>query len=533
MSKRESLRANVPDPHQQKETKKKKKKEEDDDDDNNGSLRGFVVVLYRDLAQSPEFDFLWMMLLLLWEVMLGYGIIQKIAYTEIDWMAYMQQVQAFLDAGELDYRNIRGDTGPLVYPAGFLYLFAFLRHVTGGRVRLAQYWFGGFYVATQAIVFSIYQIVLHTERMRFLTTTLHSDYDDDDDDDNTHHQDDDGDDDDDNEQKKKSFLFSCHRIWCWRLFMALLCLSKRLHSIFLLRLFNDGPTMMFLYGSLWLFMNQHWNAGCLFFSLAVSLKMNILLFAPGVFLILILQQQQAAPPAAPSHGHGTLQTFLLVFRRLLLCCALPQVILGAPFLATYPLSYLRKAFELDRVFFYQWTVNWRFLPEIIFVSKSWSLTLLLLHLTTLAILARRWCQVAWPVVVARTKHKGGGHKQQQLAPDFIVYTILVSNFVGIAFARTLHYQFYSWYFHSIPLLLWYHPNVPPNKSSFPWRRLLLCIIVMGAIEGAFLTFPATPTSSAILQIAHAIVLWHTKSPSSDDILLSTNESIDKDSKKTK
>lgn len=43
--------------------------------------------------------------------------------TEIDWVAYMQEVEGFLD-GERNYFNLRGDTGPLVYPAGFLYAYA-------------------------------------------------------------------------------------------------------------------------------------------------------------------------------------------------------------------------------------------------------------------------------------------------------------------------------------------------------------------------------------------------------------------------
>lgn len=33
--------------------------------------------------------------------------------TEIDWIAYMQEVQAYLQ-GERDYTKIRGDTGPIV-----------------------------------------------------------------------------------------------------------------------------------------------------------------------------------------------------------------------------------------------------------------------------------------------------------------------------------------------------------------------------------------------------------------------------------
>lgn len=47
------------------------------------------------------------------------------------------QVSGFLD-GERDYTKLSGDTGPLVYPAGFLYIFTMLKYVTGGEVITAQ-----------------------------------------------------------------------------------------------------------------------------------------------------------------------------------------------------------------------------------------------------------------------------------------------------------------------------------------------------------------------------------------------------------
>lgn len=40
--------------------------------------------------------------------------------------------------GERNYDNLKGDTGPLVYPAGFLYIFAALRWLTDGQVPRAQ-----------------------------------------------------------------------------------------------------------------------------------------------------------------------------------------------------------------------------------------------------------------------------------------------------------------------------------------------------------------------------------------------------------
>ena len=42
--------------------------------------------------------------------------------TEIDWKAYMQEVEGFLN-GTRDYDRLEGDTGPLVYVAPLQELF--------------------------------------------------------------------------------------------------------------------------------------------------------------------------------------------------------------------------------------------------------------------------------------------------------------------------------------------------------------------------------------------------------------------------
>lgn len=302
-----------------------------------------LVRLYINLAVNQRYDYLYIVFLLLAELVLGYLIILKVPYTEIDWQAYMQEVEGWWVDGELDYLKLRGDTGPLVYPAGFLYLFALLRQATlttmevndGTTVddgyianvtdiRTAQYYFLGFYLATQCCVLLIYQMRLSVFRRQKKQATADSTK---------------------VSGTTTANLAMAHDIWTWRIVvMGVLCLSKRLHSIYLLRLFNDGPTMMLLYLSIFLFAQSQWTIGCLVFSLAVSLKMNILLFAPGLLLLLL----QSSPNLMDT-----------IFVKLGLCCAGPQLLLGAPFLLSYPISYLRKAFELDRVFFYKWTVNWK------------------------------------------------------------------------------------------------------------------------------------------------------------------------------
>jgi hypothetical protein len=78
--------------------------------------------------------------------------------TEIDWKAYMQQIAIF-NKGERDYKNIEGDTGPLVYPGAHVLIYRILHGITdqGKNVQLAQYIFGLLYLSTLAVVIQCYR----------------------------------------------------------------------------------------------------------------------------------------------------------------------------------------------------------------------------------------------------------------------------------------------------------------------------------------------------------------------------------------
>lgn len=99
-------------------------------------------------------------------------------------------------------------------------------------------------------------------------------------------------------------------------------------------------------------------------------------------------------------------------------------------------------------------------------------------------------------------------RRRYLAAEYVIITLFASNFIGIAFARTLHYQFYSWYFHSLPILLllpW--SSSPSSTSVIPFlARLLALLVPVGMVEYAFNVYPATGASSTVLQLAHAAVL---------------------------
>ncbi len=71
--------------------------------------------------------------------------------------------------------------------------------------------------------------------------------------------------------------------------LGLLALSKRLHSIYILRLFNDGYAMFFLHAMALSVSYSAWNVGVVLYSIALSVKMNALLWAPGLGTILLRQ----------------------------------------------------------------------------------------------------------------------------------------------------------------------------------------------------------------------------------------------------
>lgn len=72
-----------------------------------------------------------------------------------------------------------------------------------------------------------------------------------------------------------------------------------------------------------------------------------------------------------------------------------------------------------------------------------------------------------------------------------------SNLIGVACARSLHYQFYAWYFPSLPLLLWSCPSIP-----IPLR---LCWLAL--MEWAWNVYPSTTASSLMIHALHLSLLY--------------------------
>lgn len=429
--------------------------------------------------------------LIIAEIILSIGIVQKVPYTEIDWRAYMQEVGGVLN-GTWDYAQLRGDTGPLVYPAGFVYVYMALYYLTaaGTHIRIAQYVFVGLYIGQLVLSYRLLKLTAKVPPYAVLLAAAG---------------------------------------------------SYRIHSIYMLRLFNDPIAVLLLYGSLNALLSNRWWACSLLYTLAVSIKMNILLYAPA----LLLAYLTCLPSIYHTLGHLTL-------------CAVVQLILAAPFLILgNPWSYLRGAFDLGRVFEHRWTVNWRFLPVEWFEWKGFHLGLLVLHLILLGMFVpamwkymRSYSTLRSTISEIRATSKAvkkeskpvkvvekneekltkGQHKfldgfeqklkqQQQQQPirkknkqqtdDNIVSTVYlgkvtqlmvlpfyVCNLIGVACARSLHYQFYSWYYHSLLYLVYC------TSYSRPAAFLLL-----GTIEYCWNVYPSTVLSSALLHICHILLIY--------------------------
>ncbi|EPQ25784.1 uncharacterized protein PFL1_06651 [Pseudozyma flocculosa PF-1] len=396
--------------------------------------------------------------LVLVEIALCVATIRKVPFTEIDFQTYVQQANLFLD-GQTNYAYLDppGGSGPCVYPAGHIYLFSAFSYLTrsGQDLLPAQAVFGAFMILTFFAIAALYRAAAAPP-----------------------------------------------------LLLIPLVLTKRIHSVFLLRMFNDPLALFLAYASFVVAQRNAWRSASLVFSLALSIKMNVLLFLPAFAAALFLFAGFV----------GLLQGLALILAA--------QVALAWPFIAHDPASYLAYAFNLSRQFEYRWTVNWRFVDEDTFLSRPFSLALLGVHLSLLVGfglfrwtgLGRKpfsWLKRRW------SKTADDGRMSQDQARDLLLL-LFTANLVGIVCSRSLHYQFYSWYFHQIPFLLW-QANLPlPIKFVLP-----------AAIEWSWNVFPSTNASSGVLLASHLIMLaglWTSRSYGPDTQLSIASDGHDAETK---
>jgi len=395
---------------------------------NSGLLRtGYEFV--RSLLLDKRYFWGLCGIVILGDAFLTQLVIHFIPYTEIDWETYMVHVDLYLK-GERNYAEIVGPTGPLVYPVGHVHIHHFLHRITdaGRNIGLAQQIYGALYIASLVLVSCIYRQAGAPN---------------------------------------------------WT--VLLLPLSKRLHSIFVLRLFNDCWSVVLVLAAILAFQKASDDLGTLIFSLALSVKMSALLYLPGLLVIFFKR-------------HGLMGTM-----RHLLVVVVTQIVLARSFLAEDARAYLQNAFDLSRVFMYKWTVNWRFLDEETFLGRSWARGLLVGHVTVLIAFGLFiWCRSDGGVAVVLRKGFRYPMRSPMLSPvsaDYVATVLMTSNLIGILFARSLHYQFYSWYSQHLPFLA--------QRTKYP---LFMQLAIIVGIEYAWNVFPSTSLSSGVLLASNCVLV---------------------------
>jgi len=273
----------------------------------------------------------------------------------------------------------------------------------------------------------------------------------------------------------------------------MLILSKRLHSIFLLRCFNDSFAILFLFLAIYAYQKRQYTVGSLLYSWGLGIKMSLILSLPAFGVILFLTRGIA----------GGLRQASLMMQL--------QVLIGLPFLQQDWKGYLSRSFELSRQFFFKWTVNWRFMGEERFLSREFSIALLIGHVGVLALFATKWLRPSGLSMseIAKTLMKGKeplGNIQtivgSRITPTFVMTTVLSANTIGMLFARSLHYQFFAYLAWSTPFLLW--------KSGI---HPILQYAVWCAQEWAWNVYPSTDLSSKVVVVVLAwqvVCVWHAR-----------------------
>lgn len=568
----------------------------------------------------------WIMLIL-WIVtesmLCAYQTLSEPTYA-FDWDAYMEQSSIFTSGvyanqtadasarfsiGTWNYSELIGDTGPIAYPAGHLWLYsAILRGIQWD----VQKWTtestpknkSGYELRAQRPD-DVIRSVQTGHAMLWLATCV-------------------------------AFGITCQMVgllaspWTAASTLLLASITRRTRSIYVLGLFNDAFCMTVVHVSValivWLYSRTPspppsssssrqrllwWSASSALYSTAVSIKMNALLVAPGL-LVLYLK--------IGGVRFAALQIGI---------CVAVQLCLAAPFLLHDPWAYVSTAFNLGRRFNQEWSVNWMWLPTQVFDSQVFAIALLLCHGCVLEMCAWwywRHChkeqkptESAAPVHThPRESTSGPGTQPRQIPVDaalpnnetgaasagsyraglrrrlpatsagavpaalpgnrgedrlatrylelspreggssasispsagqstaadaatasdtprkhdvdaevnaaakstqrsracFAATLLWTSNLIGVVFARSLHYQFLSWYWHSLPLLLSIDVGQLHHRTSGvidrgargfsvpPWLRLALLIL----LEVAWNRHPPDALSSLLLTCVHAVLL---------------------------
>ena len=311
------------------------------------------------------------------------------SYEDLDFSCYMEQ-SARIAEGETDYTQISSKNGLLVYPAVNSYINLFIYKFVTAK--------GVYYQPAQVLGGMAYLVwifcMVRIAQLAFKETP------------------------------QRANIVLLH----WFTFVSL--------NIAVEQLFNDAFWVMFWLLAILQFQESRNLLGVFFFSLGLGVKMSAALYIPAIYLI-----------TSRSQGiiRGTCYLVLIV---------VSQIVLAYPFIEEYPSEYISSAFNLNRDFVSRVSFNWNIIADEYSHSNIFKRGLLILHLVFLIFfLFSRWLNIkkmirdlgVWPVRLCDSNSIA--------SPYFVAEVFIIWNFIGLVWARGIHYQFVSWYLFSLPFLI--------------------------------------------------------------------------------
>ena len=336
-----------------------------------------------------------MVFMILIELTKGWLIILLDTPFGYDYVSFMEQAKLFID-GERNYTSIVGENGRAYYPASHLYTFSAFYELTG---VLDQYKYGQILLLCTHLV------------MTFTTVKIY-----------------------------KECFKDAPRDW-WLL--AVWALNTKLVENSTRGLFAETFNVTLTYIGIYLFQKQQQFAGVIFIGLALTYKMNVLLYVPAVYYLSSLSRNIYV---------GTIYLAII---------AMMPFIFGAPFLIDYRDEYTKIAFKFSRgfnvrasaIYFFLWP--WKISSSIAFGAVLLSGQVFGL----IYVLFTRWLPLLdenkkfdFVKILKRFFRSNPSYKEHH--PYFVAEVFFVCNYIGTALSRTLHQQFICWFWYSIPIVLY-------------------------------------------------------------------------------
>jgi len=327
-------------------------------------------------------------------------------YQDDDYYSYIEQAQTIRE-GNLNYDAISGRSGPVAYPAlnSYLHLFYLNKYITDD---------GQYYTTARAIC-----SLVHLITMYFIVRIYQLAF------------------------KDKPKLTNLVVLHCFS-FISLQAFSEKI--------FNDSYVTLYTVIAIYLFQTQFVFLGCISVSLAIGFKANALIYLPAVYLL-------------ASKSRGIFIGTLYVMMTLAL-----QVGYAYPFLSVYPQEYINRSYDFGRVYVHGHNFFWKFVPPFIIRLPVFNASLLLAQLGLLCFyLFSKWLKLKdcfsqlgiWPIKLFP--------KYAEQDSFYVAEVFFLCNFIGMVCARGIFFQYMTWFWFSVPFVLW---SGPMKFRSYSVKELL-------------------------------------------------------------